>query len=239
MTDENDDTLVPEEDGLPEEIDSYMQMLEELDLYVLKLTTKEEIVGVFEDEDEYSISLVMPLSLLPTYYMIDRWRPPEMDEYIDGEDEVPADMTEEDYEPEDAIQSQMSDLYGEKQIQPPIWGRDDFEFQQKQHRILFANANSQRVIPFYHMIEWFQHTNDSIVEVNKMTIVSKAPASFDLKHEYMSFFSDRAKEHEFESEQQEPKPKNEEPEINIEEPHFGTLKLKMSQFSSYQSKAIH
>jgi hypothetical protein len=231
-----------EENSLPEEIDSYMQMLEELDLYVIKLTTKEEIVGIVEEENEYSVTVVMPVTLLPTLYMIDRWRPAdfnEEDEYIDGEEEIGSSEIDSDNMFEGA-DPKMADLYNENQIQPTIWGRDDFLFQQRQHQILFAEANSKRIIPFYHMMDWFQHTDDSTVDINKMTIISKAQASFDLKHEYMSYFRDRAKERDFEIEQQaQAEQPQKEPEIKIEEPHFGTLELKTSQFSSYQSKFIH
>jgi hypothetical protein len=224
------------ENNISEEIDSYLESIRNLDLVVLKLNTNEEVVGVYQGIDDNFLKLFMPIKLLPSYYTIERWRPRDTDEQEIEEDDFDDDdsiMIEDDGMIATAAQKDMFDLFNEPQLHPPVFGQDDYKFQEQQHGILFSQANSKRVISFYHMIDWFQHTDDTIIEINKSSIVSRAAASNDLKHEYMSYLREKTKKEEFEAEQNIPKPET------LEEPHFGTIDLSESQFSPYQSRFIH
>jgi hypothetical protein len=235
-------TTNEEETTLSDDIDSYMESIRNLNLVVLKLTTDEEVVGVFEEEDQYSIKLIMPIKLMPTYYTLERWRPPEMneenEEEFDTDDLDPEElmMIEENEGPFSGSGKPMYDLFNEQQLHPPIFGQDDYHFQEQQHNILFSAANSKRLVAFYHMIDWFQHTDETLISINRMTVVSKAQASDNLKHEYMGFLREKTKKNDFEIEREY---RSEQETATIEEPHFGTIDLSNSQFSPYQSKFVH
>jgi hypothetical protein len=185
-----------EKTSLQEKIDDYLNSIKELNLVALKLINDDEIVGVLDKETANTITLIHPIQLMPTYHLIERWLPQDLDEEEEEDIELMGSAGFGESEPP-GVQRQMFELFSKTQEGPTIFGNDDFPFQDKQRRILYNEANSKKMIAFYHMMEWFQHSDDITREINKMTIITKAEASNELKHEYIVFLKEKVNQQEF------------------------------------------
>jgi len=216
---------------LQDEIQDYFKSLDELNLISLKLMNDDEIVGVLDGETPTNIRLFYPLRLLPTYLSIERWRPIEQDLDEDHQDDF---EFEDDFSSFDDSDRQMQELFMSSDESSSPYGVDDLHFQNQQKEILFNGANSKKIISFFHMIEWFQHTNQSVLEINKAAIITSAEASTDLKHEYMVFLRGKMM-----AEQNEHVQKNTTNDSKQASPVILKTEEPTSNVLSNQSKSIH